>query len=142
MKKDSNKGNVCSRSRGFTLIELMVVVAIVGVLAAVALPAYNESVRKSKRTEAAAAMANLALRFERCFTESNSYEGANCPAVGDVNTESDFYTITVARAATSYTLSAEPDFTDTRCGIMGLNQAGQKTVKDGSTDSADVAYCW
>lgn len=130
------------KNKGFTLIELMVVVAIVGILASIALPAYNESVRKSKRAEAAAAMANLALRFERCFTESNSYTGTNCPAEGDQNTENDYYTVTVARGATTYTLSADPDFTDDRCGIMGLDETGQKKVNNGSTDSDDVAYCW
>ena len=132
----------CSASNtGFTLIELMIVVAVVGILAAVALPAYNESVRKSKRAEGAAALAGYAQRFERCFTESFTYEGTNCPDADDGSnnpTENGYYKIKVERSATSYTLTALSTFTDDRCGNLGLTHTGKKT----ETGTEDEAYCW
>jgi len=65
---------------GFTLIELMITVAIVGILAAIALPSYQESVRKSRRADAKAALLGLANAMERQFTVSNSY--CDAAAVG------------------------------------------------------------
>lgn len=61
-------------ARGFTLIELMIVVAIVGILAAIAYPAYTDSVRKGRRAEARAALMNLLQQQERYMTQNSSYE--------------------------------------------------------------------
>ncbi len=58
---------------GFTLIELMIVVAIIGILSSVAYPMYTDLVRKGKRAEASAAVANLLQQQERYFTQRNTY---------------------------------------------------------------------
>ena len=69
-------------SAGFTLIEVMIVVAIVSILAAVAYPSYIDSVRKGKRAEARAALMNLLQQQERYFTQNNSYETFAVGAAG------------------------------------------------------------
>ena len=70
------------KSAGFTLIELMIVVAIVGILAAVAYPSYIDSVRKGKRAEARAALTSLLQQQERYFTQNNTYETFAVGAAG------------------------------------------------------------
>lgn len=61
------------KSKGFTLIELMIVVAIIGILAAVAYPSYQDSMRKSKRSEGQAALMDLMAKQERYYTDNNQY---------------------------------------------------------------------
>jgi type IV pilus assembly protein PilE len=66
------------QAAGFTLVELMIVVGIVAILAAVAIPSYQESVRRGRRADARVAMTNLATRLERCFTQFGAYDAGDC----------------------------------------------------------------
>lgn len=75
---------------GFTLIELMIVVAIIGILAAVAYPSYQEHVKSSRRAEAQSALMGLAAAMERHFTASNTYKGAGSSG-GDTGAPSVYY---------------------------------------------------
>src|SRR5690554_7773304 len=61
--------------KGFTLLELMIVVAVVGILAAIAYPSYMDSVRKSNRADAKAALNDAAQQMQRCYTLNSSYSG-------------------------------------------------------------------
>ena len=94
---------------GFTLIELMIVVAIVAILAAIAYPAYTSQIRKTDRSDAKAALLAAAQSLERCYTEYNSYTNVACPALPATSPEG-YYDIAddVPRTASTYTLKATP----------------------------------
>ncbi|EGW21549.1 type IV pilin protein [Methylobacter tundripaludum] len=138
--------------QGFTLIELMVTVAIVGILAGIAYPSYQDSVMKSRRADAKGVVLGLANAMERRFTETNSYLGAatgpadmGAPGIYTIPAETaTYYTITISVAtASSYTLSAAPagvQSTD-ECGTLTLTHTGSKGVTDAAT-GVTAAYCW
>jgi type IV pilus assembly protein PilE len=124
-------------NRGFTLIEVMIVVLIVGILAAIAYPSYLDSVRKSNRADAKVALNNAAQQLQRCYTLDNSY--ANCQI--DTTSPEGFYTIALNANASTYSLTAtaakSPQTGDTGCiNTMGLNNLGQKTP------NPDPKNCW
>lgn len=122
---------------GFTLIELMVTVAIVGILAGIAYPSYQDSVRKSRRVDAEGVLLGLTNAMERNFTITNSYLGAavgpadtGTPGIYAIPTDTaTYYTITISAAtASSYTLSAAPAGAQASdsCGTLTLSQTGVK----------------
>lgn len=125
------------RVSGFTLIELMVTVAIVAILAAIAYPSYQEQVRKSRRGQAQADLVELAQRAERHHTVNNTYSTFwnTVPASQRVSPRdggSSFYNIGFASAdANEFVLTATPISgtaqAQDRCGVMTINQAGAKT---------------
>ena len=122
------------KTNGFTLVELMIVIAIVAILVALALPNYQQSIRKGRRADAQADLVEFAGQAERVFTQTNSYATAALPAATDFYT----YTFSVAASVTAYTIQAAPktDQDQDGCGTMRLDQAGLRT-KSGS-----LADCW
>jgi len=123
--------------KGFTLIELMVVVAVIGILASIAYPAYTDSVTKTRRTAAQANLTELESYMERHFTENNTYVGATIAASGIVNDNYTFTNPIPDLAATAYTLTAVPtgsQSTNDSCGTLTLSQSGIK--------GAAVSGCW
>lgn len=126
------------RIAGFTLIELMIVVAVVAILAAIAYPSYNDSVRKGRRGQAKADMMELAQRLERYRTVSNRYDGySHTEITQSPTTGTARYRIELpVQAQSTFTIHAVPlgGQTSDPCGTLTLNQAGQKTPT--------TAGCW
>lgn len=130
-------------TRGFTLIELMIVVAVIAILAAIAYPAYTQHLIKARRAAAAGCLLEAAQFMERHYTVNLSYAGARPPACSaDV---ARFYTLSPGTpTARTYVLSAAPISTsaqarDTKCGTLTLNQQGVRG-EGGTATSADE--CW
>ena len=126
-----------ARAPGFTLIELMIVVAVVAVLAGLALPAYLEQVRKAQRTVAKTALLELAQAEERYFTVNQSYT-SDLGELGlpDV-TEQDYFNIAITAAGVNgYTLRATPyqtrDIYSLRLDSLGTKSHRKAGVSDWS----------
>jgi type IV pilus assembly protein PilE len=155
-----------AQQKGFTLIELMIAVAIIGILAAIAYPNYTEGVRKSRRADAKGALLGLSNAMERRFTETNSYVGAAgttatpadtgtpriYPAQSPVDGGTKYYNLTINAAdAVSYTLYAAPITTaasgvstaqaNDKCGTLTLSNTGVKGVVSAAT-GVTWTDCW
>jgi type IV pilus assembly protein PilE len=145
------RGRTRTRLAGFTLIEVMIVVAIVAILASIAYPSYVDYVVKSRRATAAACLHDHAQFMERFNALNLSYAIPALPVltcVGDLNSGQTHYRFTrdipdtPLAAATTYTVNAVPQghqaAKDTKCGTLSLNQAGVRT-HSGSGSDRD---CW
>jgi type IV pilus assembly protein PilE len=128
------------RQKGFTLIELMIVVAVVAILAAIAIPSYLEQTRKGRRADALRSVGDMQLALERWRAENPSY--ANCGGAGcgsgtyPTFPTSLYYTITVPNAGVStYTITATPAGTQQgdRCGNLSAT-ASSKPDWSGDAD--------
>ena len=145
-----------ARSKGFTLIELMITVVVVAILAAVALPAFNSQIRKSRRTEARTTLLDLAARAERVYSATNSYlDTANALTPVDLGYPtgtafpmpsggSGYYTITSAATATTFTFTATAagaQATDTQCNTFTVDNTGKQAAFD-SSNADQTPTCW
>jgi len=123
-----------SKIRGFTLIELMVVVAIVAILAAIAIPSFANQVRKSRRSEALTTLQDQQLRLERHRVDNASFTTYTLPSGLDTS----YYKFTLGgTSATGYTLTATPqaDQQKDSCGTLVLASASGVLSKTPTT-------CW
>jgi len=127
---------------GFSLVELMVVVAIIGILAAIAYPSYTDYLIKARRTAAVTCLQQNAQFMERYYTTNLSYAGAPNPQLCDPDLNG-FYNISFSGtpAQKTFTIQAVPTArqADGACGTLTINHQGVRT-KSGSAASA--ADCW
>ena len=139
------------RQSGFTLIEVMIVVAIVGILAAVALPSYQSYMQRGDRASARAAMLEAQQFMERFYATNDRYTtdvacaiSPSLPArFASVPENSPKYAISVASTCTAYTLTATPLRAVGKCGNLTLTHTGVKGVTVPSTPTAsDINDCW
>ncbi|MGV8805278.1 MAG: type IV pilin protein [Polaromonas sp.] len=133
------------KQRGFTLIELMIVVAVVAILSAIALPSYNEYIRRSHRAEARAALLQAAQWMERAATANGTYPltAAFPPSLTTI--QSLRYNITLLSASgLTYTLTATPAGAQVgdKCGSYTLDQAGTRGAASKTPPDALITECW
>jgi len=142
-------------ARGFTLIEVMVTVAIVGILTAIAYPSYSGYIARSKRSDARAALLENAQYLEARFTSNGYYSSARdnntAPTLPVTsvprNGGSPSYNLTATVTNTSYTLTASPtgSMTGDKCKSYRIDQTGAQFLWDSNqrvSDTALVAECW
>jgi len=133
-----------NKKMGFTLLELMIVLVIIGILMAIAVPSYQGYVLRSHRADAHSSLLDIAARQERYVAQRNTYTtdiaGATGLNMGSANSKEGYYTLAVtvapcASIANCYTITATPvgsQANDTDCPSLSYNSSGTKTP----------AACW
>lgn len=139
------------KKNGFTLVELMITVAVVAILAMIAIPSYTQYVRRGNRTDATKTLTLDAQALERCYSQTFSYAACPGAAAGAAPSVEGKYTVTIAipdpaQAAPSYIISAVPaagssQAGDAACQSFSLNTANTQLAKD-SGGAANTQTCW
>lgn len=135
-----NSIKVNSRQKGFTLIEVMIVVAIIGILAAIALPNYTDYVKRGKAAEATSMLANFRIRMEQSYQDNRFY---TCPTAAQLLAGAQYFTYTCALGAApaqTYTLTA------TGIAAQGMTSfafdINEQNAKTSTFDGTTGGTCW
>lgn len=125
-------------NRGFTLIEIMIVIAIIGIVITIGYPSLTEYMKKGRRADAAGLLTEQAQILERFYSKSNLYTGAT-----GLSTGNDFYTITSTIADQTFTLTAirKPgsSMATDKCGDFTISNTGARGLVN---NTATVKDCW
>lgn len=143
------------KQTGFTLIELMITVAIVAILASIAYPSYQDQVRKSRRSDGISKMLDVAQRQERYYTQHQKYtsdaSGNLNYGVNPIPSDEGYYTVSTTAgncpsgaAGCTFTVTATAvgsQLKDTNCRSFTINDRGVRSAKNsGGTDSTTTCY--
>lgn len=126
--------------RGFGLIEIMIAVVIVGILAAIAFPSYQNQVLKTRRSDAKVGLSDVAQRLERCYTQFGRYNADDCTVSLPLNSPEGHYQITGNLNAADFALTATPkgaQAKDADCTSLSLSSDGTRDAEGKQADS-----CW
>ena len=126
------------------MVEIVVVLAIIGILASIATVGYQQYVRKVARSDAQAELIGLAQQLERCFTVNNAYNAAAC-AIDSRTTEGGHYTVTVENLGTNTftlvaTATSKVQLQDTDCAVLSIDQQGARVSEN--TAGGATTKCW
>jgi len=146
--KPANNGLVLRVANGFSLTELVIVVAVVAILTALAVPSYQSFMMKSRRTEAKDLLYTAAQRLQQYYTANNVYTTSAADLSVPTTSSNGYYTLAIAAGSTgsintSYAVTATPvsgtsQAGDSACGTYTLNSLGTKTVSGSQT----TPPCW
>jgi type IV pilus assembly protein PilE len=153
--------NSTSNHNGFTLIELMITVVIIGILAAIAYPSYTQYIKQSRRSDAFTALTQLANNLEKFYSQCGAYTtdnttsgGVNCTTptagpgtlgLGSNQSPDGYYTLSIATGTPPYTITATANSggvqnQDTDCRTLTLDSTGAKTSKN--SGGTVTTNCW
>ncbi|MGE1092253.1 type IV pilin protein [Pseudomonas zeae] len=127
-------------NRGFTLIEIMIVIAIIGIVITIAAPSYTEYLKKGRRAEVVSLLSEQAQTLERFYTKNNVYTG-----ITGLSTGNDFYTITPTIADQTFLLAATrktgTSMATDKCGDFTLTNTGVRSMNNATT-GLTTKDCW